>query len=93
MNVSKLLHDSAFLSTLLETMSDGLMIVDREGTILFFNAAAEKITGYRSREVLGRECSILDTDTCVYREGDRKKLRCSLFRDGKTVRKSCRIRA
>jgi PAS domain S-box-containing protein len=93
MKVSELLNDSAFLNTLLETMNDGLMIVDREGTILFFNPAAEKITGYRSDEVMGRECSILDTDTCVYREGNRKKIRCSLFRDGKTVRKSCRIRA
>lgn len=92
-NISELLHDPAFLNTLLETMSDGLMIVDREGTILFFNRAAEMITGYRSDEVMGRECSLLDTDTCVYREGDRKKIRCSLFLDGKTVRKSCRIRA
>jgi PAS domain S-box-containing protein len=74
-------------------MSDGLMVVDRAGTILSFNAAAARITGYREDEVIGKPCAILDTDTCVYHEGDRTMVRCSLFEDGKAVRKSCRIRA
>ncbi len=93
MKGSAFLEDSAFLAGLLDTMNDGLMVVDREGTILYFNPAAERITGYRSGEVVGKECSILDTNTCIYRQGDRTEIRCSLFRDGKTVRKSCRIRA
>jgi two-component system response regulator HydG len=93
MKVNDFLKDPKFLGSVLDTMSDGLMVVDREGTILSFNPAAEKITGYSSAEVVGRPCSILDTDTCVYREGDRTEIRCSLFRDGKAVRKNCRIRA
>ncbi len=93
MKLNDFLKDPNFLGSVLDTMSDGLMVVDRQGTILSFNAAAEKITGYRSDEVVGRPCSILDTNTCVYREGDRKEIRCSLFRDGKAVRKNCRIRS
>jgi len=90
--INRLADDPAFLQSVLDTMSDGLMVVDREGTILSFNPAAERITGYRLEEVVGRPCSILDTDTCVYREGERTTIRCSLFRDGLAVRKSCRIR-
>jgi PAS domain S-box-containing protein len=86
-------RDRQFLEGVLDTMSDGLMVVDRDGTILSFNAAAERITGYREAEVIGKPCAILDTDTCVYREGGRTMVRCSLFTDGKAVRKSCRIRA
>jgi PAS domain S-box-containing protein len=82
-----------FLENVLETMSDGLMLVDREGTILSFNLAAEQITGYRREEVIGKPCAILDTDTCVYREGGRTTILCNLFEKGRAVRKNCRIRA
>jgi PAS domain S-box-containing protein len=93
MKMNALMNTPAFLDNVLQTMSDGLMVVDPAGTILSFNAAAEQITGYRREEVIGKPCSILDTDTCVYREGSRTTIRCSLFNDGKAVRKNCRIRA
>ena len=48
-----------------ETRRDGLMVVDNEGNILFFNKAAEELTGYRREEVLGKQCTMLDSDTCV----------------------------
>jgi two-component system, NtrC family, response regulator HydG len=92
-NMNDLVNDPKFLESVLETMSDGLMVVDRDGTIVSFNPAAERITGYRLEEVVGKPCAILDTDTCVYREGDRTTIRCSLFDDGKAVRKNCRIRS
>ncbi len=93
MPINDILQDAEFMGSVLDTMRDGLMVVDRDGVILFFNRAAEQMTGYAGGEVIGRECSILDTDTCVYREGSEKKLRCSLFSDGHAVKKSCRIRA
>src|SRR5512137_2264324 len=93
MNMRNVVKQERFLESVLETMTDGLMVVDPNGTILSLNPAAELITGYREEEVVGRHCSILDTDTCVYREGDCTTIRCSLFTDGRAVRKSCRIRA
>ena len=93
MKLNDLKKTPEFLENVLETVSDGLMLVNREGTILSFNLAAEQITGYRREEVIGKPCAILDTDTCVYREGDRTTLRCSLFENGHAVRKNCRIRA
>ena len=93
MKINDLVKDPAFLESVLATMSDGLMVVDPEGTIVSFNPAAERITGYRLAEVIGKPCSILDTSTCVYHEGDRTTIRCSLFKDGKDVQKNCRIRA
>ncbi len=93
MKINDLVKDQGFLESVLETMSDGLMVVDREGTIVSFNPAAERITGYLLDEVIGKPCAILDTSTCIYHEGDRTTIRCSLFKDGKAVRKNCRIRA
>ena len=40
-------------------MADGVFTVDREGRITSFNAAAERITGWKEREVLGKICSLV----------------------------------
>ena len=57
--------DTNFLIGVLETKGDGLMVVDKEMNILFFNRAAEEMTGYQRDEVMGKPCAILDTDVCV----------------------------
>ena len=49
-----LLANPAFLKSVIETMSDGLMVIDKESTILFFNRAAEEITGYRREDIVGK---------------------------------------
>ncbi len=43
----------------LDAVADGVFTVDREGKITSFNAAAEKITGWRQEEVLGEICSLI----------------------------------
>jgi PAS domain S-box-containing protein len=86
-----LLKDTAFLKSVIETMSEGLMLVDREGTILFFNGAAEEITGYKSAEVLGKPCSVLNTSTCMFALDDKQVKRCKLFDTGCVTKKRCEI--
>jgi PAS domain S-box-containing protein len=41
---------------LVDHLSDGLFIVDRDRRILLFNAAAQRITGVESDDALGRTC-------------------------------------
>jgi len=43
-------------ASILDSMPDGVYITDRERRILFWNKAAEVITGWMSREVVGRCC-------------------------------------
>jgi PAS domain S-box-containing protein len=48
-----------------QSISDGVMTVDREWRITCFNRAAEEITGYRRADVLGRFChEVLRSDLC-----------------------------
>ena len=42
---------------LFENMYDGVYFVDRERRITYWNKAAEKITGFASEEVVGKQCS------------------------------------
>jgi diguanylate cyclase (GGDEF)-like protein/PAS domain S-box-containing protein len=43
--------------TVVENMYDGLYIVDTDRKITYWNAAAERITGYAKNEVIGHTCA------------------------------------
>ena len=79
---------SAYWKTVIDTMADGLMIVDRKGVILSVNAAMETLTGYPAEELIGRSCHVLDCDTCSDARTGEEGHFCSLFRD-ETIRR-CR---
>jgi len=42
-----------------ETASDAIISADRQGTIVYFNRAAERIFGYSAREALGEPLTLL----------------------------------
>ncbi len=44
------------LPQLLDTLSEGVYLVDRNRTILTWNRACEEISGYSAEEVIGRRC-------------------------------------
>jgi PAS domain S-box-containing protein len=44
------------LERILDNLSDGIIAHDKERRILFFNRAAEEITGYQRQDILGRDC-------------------------------------
>ncbi len=91
--LDKFLNDPKFLTNIFETMREGLMIMDTEGNILFFNKAAEEITGYSREEVTGKQCTLLDSDTCVVLTESGRQKNCDLFKKGSICNKRCRIRA
>ncbi len=50
---------------ILNSLATGVFTVDQDFGITFFNAQAEKLTGYSKREALGRKCwTIFRTDHC-----------------------------
>jgi len=54
--VEQALRDAALHKALLDQLDEGIYIVDRERRILYWNAAAERISGYLEHEVSGRFC-------------------------------------
>ncbi len=52
-------HSESWLRTLLATAVDGVITLDADGQILEFNAAAERIFGWTTSEILGRNFSEL----------------------------------
>ena len=45
------------LVTVLNSIFDGIYVVDKDRKIIFWNRGAEEITGYSAKEVMGRCCS------------------------------------
>ena len=55
-DLKKIVADQENLKRILDNLSEGIIAHDNERHILFFNRTAEKITGYKRTEALGRDC-------------------------------------
>lgn len=51
-----------YWKTVVNTIRDGIMIMNSGGTIVSVNKAVEEITGYSREDLIGKHCSILDDD-------------------------------
>lgn len=89
--IETFLKNPKLMKSIYETMRDGLMVVDVDGNILFLNKAAEEITGYSREEVVGKPCTILDSDTCVVSTESGKIQDCDIFKLGSISNKRCQI--
>jgi PAS domain S-box-containing protein len=57
LSVDYLKQKDTALGLVLDSLFDGVYIVDRERRILFWNRGAEKLTGYASADVMDQRCS------------------------------------
>jgi two-component system response regulator HydG len=82
---------STHWETVVDTIQDGLMIVDPKGTIVSVNRALEAITGYTKAELVGSCCCALRCDICqIVRDGEREHW-CALFRTGRLTMRRCML--
>lgn len=56
---SELLAREAHLRSILETVPEGMVVIDRQGIVRSFSATAERLFGYAAAEVEGRNVSML----------------------------------
>ncbi|MBI5741504.1 MAG: sigma 54-interacting transcriptional regulator [Nitrospirae bacterium] len=89
--LKRFLEDPKSLFLVLENIKAAIMVTDPKGNIVFFNRAAEEITGYSREDVRGKSCAMLDTDTCAFLTETGIEGRCNLFRKGFISNKKCRI--
>ena len=88
-----------YWKAVVDTIQDGVMIVNPEGTIISVNRGFEEITGFNRDEILGNSCAMLNCSACelarkadgchwcvMFKKGDLKKQKCLLIRkDGRPV--------
>jgi PAS domain S-box-containing protein len=78
-----------YWKTVIDTMLEGLMLVDPDGKIIFVNKTFEQLTGYSKDEVEGKSCEILGCDTCFGTRKEGKDKYCALFKEGEVRRRKC----
>jgi two-component system, NtrC family, response regulator HydG len=77
--------------TIIETLQDGVLVIDPEGNIMSVNPAAERLTGYLSEELVGKSCRILNCTGCKIKGRGPGEAWCKLFLVGKSKNKKCLI--
>ncbi len=83
---------NTFWKTVVDTIQDGIMIVDIDGTIVSINKAFEKITGYNQTEIIGKSCVKLNCTTCEIARERGNEHWCALFRSEKINMRECLIK-
>jgi PAS domain S-box-containing protein len=78
-----------YWQTVIDTMLEGLMLVDPDGKIIFVNRAFEQLSGYSKEEVEGQSCEVLGCDTCFGTRKEGKDKYCALFKEGQVRRRKC----
>jgi len=57
--IDRIHYEERSLKIILDNLDVGIFTVDRGGRITLFNTAAEKISGFNRREILGEPCSAI----------------------------------
>lgn len=73
----------------IDRMTEGLMLVDTTGKILFVNSAMEKLLLYSRHELVGRRCDSLECDACLDQRQQQGTKHCALFRNGDVRNLKC----
>jgi two-component system response regulator HydG len=80
-----------YLKNIVGIMSEGLLLVAPDGTMLMVNKAFEELTGYQTEEVVGRPCTLLSCDACETTLKKKGTFWCSLFEKGQVIKKRCSL--
>lgn len=86
------MRDSAFWRQVMNTINDGLFMVDPMGCISEVNKALCEMTGYTEEELLGEPCSIFQCDICAEMRGAAIETWCHLFANKRVSGSRCHIR-
>lgn len=78
--------DERFFQLIFDSIGHGIFTIDSNSKITSFNSAAEKITGYSRKEVMGRSChEIFRADICFNDCSLMKSIKSGNVIDGKEV--------
>jgi PAS domain S-box-containing protein len=77
-----------FWEKVIDTMGEGVVVVNSRGRIISVNQAMEEITGYRREELVGQSCAMIRSDACF---GAVTGNHCELFSKGSVKRSKCAL--
>jgi len=82
---------NVYWKMVVDTIKDGVMIVDTGGTVVSVNRGLEKITGFSKDEMLGNSCAILNCNIFEYARRNKGDQWCVLFKTGAMNMRRCTL--
>ncbi len=80
-----------YWKSVVNTMQEGLMIVDTDGTIVAVNPALGRMTGFAETEMIGHKCAVLNCDLFDASTHDCGTAWCRLFHSGVMALRRCTL--
>ena len=78
-----------YWKTVVDTIQDGIMIVNLEGVVVSVNRAFEEITGYAGEEIVGQSCHLLNCSNCEIVRNKGSRHWCAMFERGYLKKQKC----
>lgn len=79
----------AYWKIVVNTIQDGIMIIDTGGTVIAANKALEKMLGFSKEELIGKKCDVLNCNVCKIVRTEGKEHWCTLFEKGVVAKREC----
>jgi len=89
--MKSILDIGPYWKEIVDSLRDGILVIDTQGRIVAANPAAERITGYTAEEIIGRTCRILNCTGCKFIGKGPGEKWCKLFSVGKSKDKKCLV--
>jgi two-component system, NtrC family, response regulator HydG len=77
---------------LIESMAEGVFVLNETGEITLWNPAMERITGYTAQEAMGRDCTIVAFSSCLDKSCPTGTAQCGIYKMGAVNSKECWLR-
>jgi two-component system, NtrC family, response regulator HydG len=84
--------NAQFINRIIDAMADGVFTMDAEGRISSWNRSMERISGYTSKEALGKTCRLLQCSRCFGKNIPADIGKCQILEQGRSEVKECRLR-
>ncbi len=86
------IQTNEFVKSLLESIGDGIFVLDPKGTIIDWNPAMEKITGYSADEIRYKSCRFLHFSQCFEKECPISIQDCGILKQGRVEPTECLLK-
>jgi PAS domain S-box-containing protein len=80
-----------YWKSVVDTIQDGVMVVNPDGVVISVNRAFEEITGYKKNEIVGNACTTLGCTSCEIIRKEQGCHWCVMFRKGHLKRQRCTV--
>ncbi len=88
-DIADQIKGNQLVKMLLESIGDGIFILDNQGRIVVWNSAMVQITGFKEQEVLNHDCRLLNFNKCFGKDCPTGYRDCGIFEYGKVDPTEC----